>query len=321
MLLAAIAALTIAFPGAGRKLPWVEKAYMIGAVPRGVTNLTVQTKNVPIYRTGAWATMVDVVEGVNSVEIVYGESCTNHTFIVGAKPKVSASESEQGQVKAPEKKWEKLDYCGDTPVPHPAGKKPEEIFIYIDPGHGGTDTGALSPHGFFEKDANLLQAKALKKELLSRGYNVLMTREDDRALVLTERPRDATEKKADAFISIHHNAPSVGQDASTARHTAVYYWNDIGKRLSDSVIDRLAGALDGEVSSKGALFANFAVTRNPEIPSILVEVDFMTHPEGEEAIFDHTRRAWIAKAIADGFADWTRCGDDIQKGDSQPCVE
>ena len=293
---------------------------MIGAVPRGVTNLTVQAKNVPIYRTGAWATMVDVVEGTNMVEIVYGSTMTNHTFFVGKKPKVVALDSDTVVVKAPEKVWEKLDYCADEPLPHPAGKKAEDILIYIDPGHGGADTGALSPHGFFEKDANLLQAKALRKELLSRGYNVRMTREDDIALVLTERPRDATRQKADAFISIHHNAPGVGQDAATARHVAVYSWNDIGKVLSDSIISRLSQALDGEVPSKGSLHANFAVTRNPEIPSVLVEVDFITHPEGEEAVFDHVRRAWVARAIADGIADWVLNVKNTQEGDL-PCAE
>ena len=50
--------------------------------------------------------------------------------------------------------------------------------------------------------------------------------------------------------------------------------------------------------------ANFAVTRNPEIPSCLVEADFITHPAGEEAAWDAARRARLAEAIARGFADW-----------------
>lgn len=306
ILAAAAAALTIAFPRAGQSLPYVEKAYMIGAVPRGVTNLTVQAREVPVYRTGAWTTMVDVAEGENAIEIKYGESVTNHVFKVGRKP--PEVKVDPAAPKPPEKVWEKLEYCGDDPVPHPKGKSPSGILICIDPGHGGADTGALSPHAFCEKDANLLQARALKKELVARGYRVSMTREDDRALVLHERPREAVEKKADAFISIHHNAPGAGQDPVAARHTAVYSWNGIGKNLSDAVVARLAAALDGEVPSKGSLHANFAVTRNPEIPSILVEVDFMTHPEGEEAIFDHVRRGWIARAIADGVEDWINEG-------------
>lgn len=294
--------MTIAFPSAGQSLPYVEKAYMIGAVPRGVTNLTVQAKEVEIYRTGAWATTVDVVEGLNTVEIRCGEIVTNHVFRVGRKP-VAATDDPDAP-KPPEKVWEKLEYCADEPVPHPGGKNPSDILIFIDPGHGGSDTGALSPHALCEKDANLLQAKALMKVLTERGYCVSMTREDDRSLVLHDRPREAVARKADAFVSIHHNAPGAGQDPWKARHTAVYYWNDLGKGLSDAVVARLAAALDGEVPSKGSLHANFAVTRNPEIPSILVEVDFMTHPEGEEAIFDHTRRAWLARAMADGIEDW-----------------
>ena len=56
--------------------------------------------------------------------------------------------------------------------------------------------------------------------------------------------------------------------------------------------------------SKGSLHANFAVTRNPEIPSCLVEADFITSPEGEEAIFNNERRGVLARAIADGIEDW-----------------
>lgn len=301
-LVATIAAMTIAFPQEGQKLPYLERVYMIGAAPRGVTNVVVQSRNVPVYRTGAWGTLVDAVEGSNTVEISFGGAVARRSFFVAKKPAPPPA----GTLGAPpaEKVWEKLDYCSDVPVPHPNGKKPSETLVCIDPGHGGSDTGALSPHAFLEKDANLLQAKALEKELLSRGYKVFMTREDDRALVLKDRPREAVERKADAFVSIHHNAPGPSQDPIQSRHCAVYSWNAIGERLSNPVAARLAEALDGEVPSKGSLHANFAVTRNPQIPSILVEVDFMTHPEGEEAIFDHIRRAWVARAIADGISDW-----------------
>ena len=53
------------------------------------------------------------------------------------------------------------------------------------------------------------------------------------------------------------------------------------------------------------MHANFAVTRNPEIPSCLIETDFITTPEGEVDCLDSARRIKVASAIADGFADWT----------------
>jgi N-acetylmuramoyl-L-alanine amidase len=54
------------------------------------------------------------------------------------------------------------------------------------------------------------------------------------------------------------------------------------------------------------MHANFAVTRNPEIPSCLVEADFVTSPEGEEAIWNAERRSIMAEAIASGIDDWCK---------------
>lgn len=285
---------------------------MIGAVERGTTSLTIQGQEVEIYRTGAWATMVDVVEGTNVVECTYtritpsGDGTvtytTNHVFNVAKKPAPLALDAPP----LPEKKWEKLEYASDTPREHPTGHTPDEITIVIDPGHGGTDTGALSPHGLYEKNANLILAKAVRDALSARGFRVLMTRENDRTLVLTERPRLAHSENADAFVSIHHNAPAANKDPRTARYTAVYSWNPLGEKLAEAVAVRMSDALDGEIPSKGSLHANFAVTRNPEIPSCLIEVDFITSPEGEEAIFNHARQQFLANAIADGIKDWAR---------------
>lgn len=310
MMLTAVLAFSIAFPGANARLPYVERAYMIGAAERGVTNLTVQGRPVEIYRTGAWATMVDVAEGTNVVECTYtltngdgwATHTTNHVFSVARKPAPPAPNAPP----PPEKKWEKLEYASDLPREHPSGRKSSEITIVVDPGHGGTDTGALSPHGLYEKNANLILAKAVCDALADRGFRVLMTREDDRALVLTERPRLAHSENADAFVSIHHNAPAANQDPRIARYTAVYSWNPLGEKLAAAIAGRMAEALDGEVPSKGTLHANFAVTRNPEIPSCLVETDFITSAQGEEAIFNHARQRFLANAIADGIEDWAK---------------
>lgn len=293
-------AVTISFPAANQKLPFVEKAYMIGAVPRGESSVVVQGRDVSVYRTGAWATLVDVVEGTNTVAVTCGDYTTNHVFSVEAKPKPLPPSTNP----VPEKVWKKLDYCKDEPKPHPLDKFPAQITVVLDPGHGGSDTGAISPHGLYEKNANLLQAEAVRAELVSRGYRVLMTREEDVALVLAERPRLAHTENADAFISIHHNAPAANGDASKARWTGVYSWNPLGERLAAAISRQLGEVFEGEMTSKGSLHANFAVTRNPEIPSCLVEVDFITSPAGEEAIFNHARRKEVAIAIADGFENW-----------------
>lgn len=304
MLGAALAAVTIAFPAPRARLPYLTTCYMSGAVDRGVTNLTVQGKAVDIYRTGAWVTMLDLVEGTNTVAVTAGGVTSNHVFYVAAKPVPVDPASPAATNRPPEKVYEKLEYASDTPVPHPFGKQPSEITIYLDPGHGGSDTGTLSPHAFPEKSANLSVAREVRRALQAKGYNVVMTRDSDVALVLTERARAAHAAKADAFVSIHHNAPGFATDPRTVRYHTVYSWNPLGAALSKSINDAMAKALDGDIPSNGPMHANFAVTRSPEIPSVLIEVDFITTPQGEAAGWNWERRRKIGDAIADGIAAW-----------------
>lgn len=302
MLGAALLAVTIAFPAPKARLPYLTTCYMSGAVGRGVTNLTVQGKAVDVYRTGAWVTMLDLVEGTNTVAVAAGGETTNHVFYVAARPAPPSGPASTNR--PPEKKYEKLPYAADAPVPHPRGKKPAETTIYLDPGHGGSDTGTLSPHAFPEKDANLRVAREVRRALEAKGYNVVMTRDADETLVLAERPRAAHAAKADAFVSIHHNAPGFATDPRTVRYHTVYSWNPLGAALAKAVNDAMARALDGDIPSNGTMHANFAVTRSPEIPSVLVEVDFITTPQGEEAAWNPPRRRRIGEAIAEGIDAW-----------------
>ena len=301
-------AVSIAFPGAGAKLPPLERCYMSGACERGVTNLTVQGRAVDVYRTGGWVTMVDLVPGTNTVELVAGGVATNHVFFVAPPPKPAVN-ADGTPVPPPERVYEKLEYAADSPRPHPSGKKPEATLVYLDPGHGGSDTGTLSPHSFPEKDANLRVAREVRKALEAKGDRVKMTRDSDVALVLTERARAAHAEGADAFVSIHHNAPGFGKDPREVRYHTVYSWNPLGEALAKEINARMAAALDGDIPSNGTMHANFAVTRSPEIPSVLVEVDFITTPQGEEACWNVARRRLIGRAIADGIDDWRASGE------------
>ena len=292
----------VSFPSQGAKLPAIDHVYMIGAVQKGDTNVVVNGVSVPVYRTGAWATLVDASEGSNEVSVVSqsGEA-TNVWFRIAKKPV-----ADPNAAPVPEKKWEKLDYAKDEAKEPPTNKAPHEVTIVVDAGHGGDDTGAKSPHGFFEKDANLLVSQQLKAVLEARGYNVLMTRETDVFIPLYDRPKKAHANNADAFVSIHHNAPPFDRDASILRYHTVYSWNPIGEALATEINAKMAAALGDTLKSNGPMHANFAVTRNPEIPSCLVEVDFVTSPAGEEAIWNASRRRLVAEAIADGIDEWRK---------------
>ena len=238
--------------------------------------------------TGAWATVVDVKPGTNVVEA----GGVRRSFTIASTDPI-----------APKKTYTKLEYAAEQSKPHPAGKKPEEITVVIDAGHGGHDTGAMSPHGLPEKDANLRLAKAVRDELVKCGYTVVMTREDDAFVELYDRPKVAHRANADLFVSIHHNAPGYASNPFAIRSQSVYAWNPLGERLAKAISARMAAA-DPLLRNDGVLHANLAVTRNPEIPSCLIEADFITHPDGESAAWDASRRPGIAAAIADGIADW-----------------
>ncbi|MBO7684424.1 MAG: N-acetylmuramoyl-L-alanine amidase, partial [Kiritimatiellae bacterium] len=281
--------------------PAIERCYVLGWTTPGVTNVVVQGANVKVHPSGGWVTMVDLKAGAN--KIVAGDASIEVTV---ARPpaKSAAAETNAPPAAAKQRRYAKLPYAADRPKPPPKGKRPSEIVVVVDPGHGGDDTGALTPRGFMEKDANLSLAKAVRDELARRGYVVVMTREDDSFPALYDRPRVAHRHKADAFISIHHNAPPLDRDPRKLRYHTVYAWNDIGSCLAGAINRRMAEALGPKLKSNGVMHANFAVTRNPEIPSCLVETDFLTTPEGEIDCWDDARRAKVASAIAAGFADW-----------------
>lgn len=307
--LALAVAVSIAFPREGQSLPYVTRCYVIGSVSDGATNVVVQGANVAVHPQGGWVTMVDLAEGVNVVTA----GTATVSFKVAHKPKPASGEAATNSaVRPPEKKYEKLPYSADAPKPHPRGKRPGEVTVVIDAGHGGSDTGAWSPHGLNEKDANLLVAKAVKEMLERRGYKVVMTREDDSFPALYDRPKVAHRCGADAFISIHHNAPPLDKDPRVLRYHAIYAWNDIGVALATALNKRMAEAFGASLANNGVPHANFAVTRNPEIPSCLVEVDFITTPEGEIDCWDRARQKRVAEAIAAGFDDWAGTVTDCQ---------
>ncbi|USA38313.1 N-acetylmuramoyl-L-alanine amidase family protein [Pelagerythrobacter marinus] len=106
--------------------------------------------------------------------------------------------------------------------------------VVIDPGHGGKDPGA-SVEGYREKDIALALAMALRDRLVADGgVRVALTREDDRFLVLDERPEIARRLDADLFVSIH--ADSAGE-ASGASGASIY---TLSARASSEAAARFA---------------------------------------------------------------------------------
>jgi N-acetylmuramoyl-L-alanine amidase len=192
--------------------------------------------------------------------------------------------------------------AGFSPAP-PFGKPPSAVRICLDPGHGGADSGALSPHGWREKDVNLMQARAIRTALEKAGFHVVMTRESDVTVPLYDRPARACAEHVDAFISIHHNATPAHRDPRQVRHTVAYASTSNGLALAACIQRHVAPVLK-PVANAGAQLRSFAVCRNPAVRSCLLEVDFINLPDGEADSWNPLRHQKVATAVVLGVLDW-----------------
>ena len=220
---------------------------------------------------------------------------------LGFMPKQHARRCASGPV--PSKRQIAPDPAVGFPDKPPYGRSPSTVRICVDPGHGGTDTGARSPHGWNEKDVNLMQARAIRAALEKAGFQVTMTRDDDSFPALYDRPKLAYDERVDAFISVHHNATAANRNPRVARHTTAYASTSNGLALAQCIQRHIAPVL-APVKDAGAQMRSFAVCRNPVIPSCLLEVDFINLPEGEAESWDSARQKKVATAVVMGVLDW-----------------
>ncbi len=167
--------------------------------------------------------------------------------------------------------------------------------VVLDPGHGGKDPGAIGPTGLMEKDVTLDVALRVRRLLVEDGIRVVMTRETDIFIDLAERPRLARERGGTVFVSIHANANA----QTTVNGSETYYLSPVSLSLAQMIQDELTRSLG--LPSRGIKTANFLVLRENSIPSVLVEVAFISHPQEEARLREDAFRARIAAAIARGI--------------------
>ncbi|NQM23231.1 cell wall hydrolase [Streptococcus suis] len=192
--------------------------------------------------------------------------------------------------------------------------------VYIDPGHGGRDSGA-SYGGVHEKNLALSVSNKLRENLLQYGIDVLMTRTGDYDVDFkTERSRMTNASNADLFISIHFNATGAGVSNATGIETYWYqydpeYQPKINKemhnnptRLAESEIlaNKVQESLIKETGAvnRGVRRETFAVLRETAIPAILVELGFMDNPSELQVIKQDSYHTRLAKALAQGVMNW-----------------
>ncbi|MBL8087938.1 MAG: N-acetylmuramoyl-L-alanine amidase [Chthonomonas sp.] len=177
--------------------------------------------------------------------------------------------------------------------------------IVVDAGHGGTDSGAVSPDGkVYEKNITLKVAKFLAEELTDEGAQAVMTRIDDVKIALGERSAIANRLTADLFISIHVNSNKVNNSRSGC-YIFHHKQDPLGILLAECIAREIAkvsnlpnlGAIsDGRIYSSG-----FAVLRNSTMPGVLCELGFINHSTDRARLIQEEYQTAVAKAIVKGI--------------------
>jgi len=191
--------------------------------------------------------------------------------------------------------------------------QPSRHCVVIDPAHGGEDSGVIGIDKIAEKDLSLSVARALQKELAKDSdIEVILTRDSDKTITLTDRKKKISEAKPAIVLSIHTNAgfsrtasgfelyypgfknsDQSRHDKSAKNETA--YLNDTVKlaRLVQRNLDVLFPR-----KGRGLREAASPLTEELKVPVLIVELGFVTNPDEKRKISNEKTEAEIAKALA-----------------------
>lgn len=182
--------------------------------------------------------------------------------------------------------------------------------IMLDPGHGGSDQGAIGSFlGVTDAAVGLDVAKKLQTMLAADGANVVLTRNEDTNLALYDRPTMSNAVEPDIFVSIHGNAV---ENKPLVNGIEVYYYAPsnsanlyaqayVRKELANAVEQGLVVSTARKTSTRTA---NYAVLRENNSPSILVECGYLTNQEEEALLGTDAYRQKLAEGIYHGIVKY-----------------
>ncbi len=189
--------------------------------------------------------------------------------------------------------------------------------VFIDPGHGGKDPGAIG-RNHQEKTLALQISRHLARILQQQGFNVRMTRNSDTFISLSQRVEIANAGNADLFVSIHLNSAEnksvqgIETFLLSPRGAAETYSNYPTTRLNagnqfDKQNLRLAYEIQyhtirrSNANDRGIKHADFQVLRNLECPGVLIETGFISNLQEEAKLGNQQYQLQIARGIAEGI--------------------
>ncbi len=196
--------------------------------------------------------------------------------------------------------------------------------ICLDPGHGGRDTGNIHG-GAHEKKYTLLLAQELRGQLARAGFKVVLTRTADSSVDLPARAAIANRRGADLLISLHLNATATSKNEVKGIET--YCFTPAGASSSNAggrgaearpsrgnrndeknvlLAHHLQRSLVKKLSAedRGVKRARFQVLRDAEMPAVLVEAGFLSHPSEGRKLTDPAYRRQMAAAIVAGVKNY-----------------
>ena len=198
---------------------------------------------------------------------------------------------------------------------------PEDIVVFLDPGHGGTDTGSTKEYDgvvYKESDINLAVALKAKAKLEALGYKVILSRTDDTYIQVSDRPAAAIAANANMFVSIHVNS-AIGDIAKgfeayysgknvnyDAKAFAEIFTNEFAKIKDITSSDNFNVLAYPDMTIRGTkadtkLYTNGLAVLNQkesDMPSALLELGFMTNETDFLMLISAYWQNFAAEAIA-----------------------
>lgn len=181
--------------------------------------------------------------------------------------------------------------------------------ITIDPGHGGSDSGAVGPNGYTEKEGAFVISQKVASILNQSGAKVVMTRDSDVDVYgpnasarneLQARVDVGNNANSDIFVSIHCNA--FVNPAANGTQTFYYGSSYQGQRLAQSIQEKMIEA--NGLRDRGISTCNFYVVKHSYMPAVLIETAFITNYDEEALLSDDEWQTIMAKAIAEGINEY-----------------
>jgi N-acetylmuramoyl-L-alanine amidase len=227
--------------------------------------------------------------------------------------------------------------------------KPRPKLIALDPGHGGTDPGALGVNGVQEKNVVITVARELQAQLQAGGrYRVMLTRAGDSFVALRERVAKAEQAKADLFLSIHADSHpdsdvrgasiyTLSEEASDREAAALAARENGGptnmpsgtvartlvamaqrgtgndsRRFADTVVT-IFGKSGVRLLPRSHREAGFAVLTSPDIPAALVELGYLSNPQDSKLLTVRQHQMALARALRGSIDSYFATAGPVKK--------